>query len=88
METNAVTIVSMMRRKAFRLGFEDKRKARWRGDDLAILDRNGAALTYERGRLFATSLPEVEWSDIMTGQTVRREAIRAYMKLQSEKVLI
>jgi hypothetical protein len=52
MERNAgrrqVKVSKLMARKAFRMGFEDKRKGVWRGDDLAVLDHKGSLWTYER----------------------------------------
>lgn len=92
MERNAgrwqVKVSKLMARKAFRMGFEDKRKGVWRGDDLAVLDHKGSFWTYERGRLFAACFPDAPWRAIKVGNSVTRQAVVAYLRLQKERVII
>jgi hypothetical protein len=86
--TRGTTINAVMKRKAFRMGFEDYHAGIWRGDDPIALDVKGSTWTYERGRLFAAALPRARWSAIKQGNSIDPMARKAYLKLQKERVII
>lgn len=83
-----VSLRSMMRRKAFRMGFEDFHKGVWRADERVALDTNGSTWTYERGRLFAACRPDVPWGAIKEGNTITHAAVREFNRLQKEGAII
>lgn len=83
-----VKLRTLMRRKAFRMGFEDYRNGVWRADEPVALDTNDSSWTYERGRLFAAALPDVSWQAIKHGNTVTDAAVRAYVRLQKERTIL
>lgn len=91
------TVLSLMKRKAFRMGFEDYRKGVWRADEPVAIDTNGSTWTYERGRLFAAALdanakakglPPIDWAQIKAGNSINRHAKTAFVQLQKARVVL
>lgn len=87
-ERRRTTINSIMKRAAFRLGFEDYRKGIWRADEKCATDTRGSTWTYERGRLFAAALPDATWEAVKQGNVISKAARAAYLKLQKERVIL